>query len=124
MKQTETIEVIQVLKIDYIPESFNKYLKDGEDETKFIKYYISFDEGAEWHSIFPRSKAHLGPCTIILNSNVAVLNRNKNVIYVDTLSDSATFKIKIELSRPAEIEDETPIVYGYNIDMSAKEDME
>lgn len=118
------IKQITLNASDYIPESFNKYLKDGENETKFIKYYISFDEGAEWHSIFPRSKAHLGPCTIILNSNVAVLNRNKNVIYVDTLSDSATFKIKIELSRPAEIEDETPIVYGYNIDMSAKEDME
>lgn len=119
-----TIKQITLNADDYIPESFRQYLKDDEDETKFIKYYISFDEGAEWHSIYPRNKAHLGPCTIILNSNVAVLNRNKNVIYIDTLSESVNFKIKIELFRPAEIEDETPIVYGYDIDMSTKEDME
>lgn len=119
-----TIKQITLNSDDYIPESFNNYLKDNEDQTKFIKYYISFDEGAEWHSIYPRSKAHLGPCTIILNSNVAVLNRNENVIYIDTLSDSVNFKIKIELTKPNEIDDETPIVYGYNIDMSTKEDME
>lgn len=107
---------------DYIPNKYEKYLKEGQTINDFIKYYISFDNGNEWIEIYPRHKASSGSCTIIINSDAAVLNRNKNVTYYDSLVEPDTFKIKIELSRPSEIVDETPIVYSYNVDVSSRED--
>lgn len=109
---------------DYIPASYSDYINksDGvKDINDFIKYYISFDSGNEWHIIYPRHKALNGPCTIIVNSDCAVLNRNPNVTYVDMMTSPSSFMIKIELSRPDEITDETPIVYSYNLDISSKE---
>ncbi len=106
---------------DYIPASFNDYVKAGGDINDFIKYSISFDNGGEWHPIYPRHKASSGSCTIIVNSDCAVLNRNPNVAYVDMLTSPSSFIIKIELSRPEDIIDETPIVYNYNLDISGKE---
>lgn len=105
---------------DYIPKTFTD-LPQATD-TDFIKYYISFDDGNEWHDIAPRHKAHNGPCTIMVNSNAAVLNRNPNVSYLDMLTDPYTFKVKIELKRPTDIVDETPIVYDYHVDISSRED--
>lgn len=109
---------------DYIPASYSEYINKAngiDDINDFIKYYISFDSGNEWNIIYPRHKALNGPCTIIVNSDCAVLNRNPNTTYVDMMTSPSSFMIKIELSRPDEITDETPIVYNYNLDISSKE---
>jgi hypothetical protein len=106
---------------DYIPSSFNNYVPDTGNINDFIKYSISFDNGGEWHPIYPRHKASSGSCTIIVNSDSAVLNRNPNITYVDMMTSPSSFIIKIELSRPEDIIDETPIVYNYNLDISGKE---
>ena len=106
---------------DYIPNSFNNYVSTTGNINDFIKYSISFDNGGEWHRIYPRHKASSGSCTIIVNSDSAVLNRNPNITYVDMLTSPSSFIIKIELSRPEDIIDETPIVYNYNLDISGKE---
>lgn len=105
---------------DYIPNVFLNIA--GAKDTDYIKYYVSFDNGNEWIEIYPRHKSHNGSCSIIVNSAVAILNRNPNVIYADMLSDPYTFKIKIELKRPTDITDETPIVHGYHVDVTSKED--
>ncbi|AGF59631.1 hypothetical protein B0P06_006094 [Clostridium saccharoperbutylacetonicum] len=106
---------------DYIPNSFNNYVPATGNINDFIQYSISFDNGGEWHRIYPRHKASSGSCTIIVNSDSAVLNRNPNITYVDMLTSPSSFIIKIELSRPEDIIDETPIVYNYNLDISGKE---
>lgn len=106
---------------DYIPDSFSEYIGETGNINDFIKYYISFDNGGEWHNIFPRHKPAMGSCTIIVNSDCAVLNRNPNITYVDMMTSPSSFMIKIELSRPEAIIDETPIVYSYNLDISSKE---
>ena len=106
---------------DYIPDNFANYLEDGQSINDFLKYYISFDNGNEWVRIYPRHKAASGSCTIIINSDCAVLNRNQNVTYYDSLVEPDTFKIKIEMSRPKELIDETPMVYKYDVDISSKE---
>jgi len=106
---------------DYIPDSYNKHINANEDINDFIKYYISFDNGNEWHSIYPRHKALSGSCTIMVNSDSAVLNRNPNITYVDMMTSPSSFMIKIELSRPEDEISETPIVYSYNLDISSKE---
>lgn len=121
-ESTEPIRQLTLNSDDFIPEMYADYLVDGQTVNDFIKYYVSFDEGNEWHRISPRHKAHTGPCTILINSNAAVLNRNVNVLYLDMINDPYTFKVKIELSRPDEIKDETPIIYEYNVDVSTRED--
>jgi hypothetical protein len=120
----EPIKQLTLNSDDFIPEAFRDYLAEGQDFNNFIKYYISFDDGSEWHQISPRHKAHTGPCTILINSNSAVLNRNANMIYLDMINDPYSFKVKIELSRPKELFDETPIVYEYNVDVSTREEFE
>lgn len=108
---------------DYIPITYKEYLKENEDFNDFIKYYISLDNGSKWHQINPRHKAHLGPCSIVINSNLIVSKRNRNVIYIDTLSAPYSFCVKIELSRPESIVDEAPIVYEYNVNISSEEEI-
>lgn len=125
-KEFSTIEPIKTLTFnstDYIPDKFAEYLKDGEDFNSFIKYYISFDNGSKWHIINPRHKAHLGPCTMIINSNSIVSNRNKNITYIDMLYDPKSFIVKIELTRPLNINDESPVIYEYNVNINSEEDM-
>lgn len=106
---------------DFIPDEFKNFLKENENFNDYIKYYISFDEGSKWHNINPRHKAHVGPCTITINSNSMISNRNKNIIYIDMLTEPYSFIIKIELKRPTDLKDESPIVYGYNLEISSEE---
>lgn len=117
----EEIKTLTLNSEDFIPNKFRDHLKEGQTYEDFLKYYISFDEGGEWVRIMPRHRAHVKPCTIVVNSNVAIVNRNKNVTYVDMISDPTTFKIKIELSRPEEVNDETPMVDNYFVDISSEE---
>ena len=112
----EPLKTLTLNSEDYIPHAFNK-------DEDLLKYFISFDNGAEWHEIYPRHKSHLGPCSIVVNSNVAIANRNKNINYVDMLTDPYSFKVKIEMKRHSEIVDETPIVYAYYVDVSSEEDI-
>lgn len=106
---------------DYIPDSYSQYIDVNHNINDFIKYYISFDSGNEWTSIYPRHKVSRGSCTIIINSDSAVLNRNPNITYVDMMIPPSSFMIRIELSRPEDEISETPIVYSYNLDISSKE---
>lgn len=115
------IKTITFNSDDYIPDSFKNYISENESFDDYIKYYISFDDGSIWHNINPRHKAHVGPCTIVVNSNAMVINRNKNISYIDMLNDPSTFSVKIELKRPTNLTDETPIVYGYNLEVSSEE---
>lgn len=119
----EPIRTITFNSDDYIPQIFKNYLKDNEDFNDYIKYYISLDSGSKWYRISPRHKAHIGPCTIIINSNSIVSSRNKNIIYIDTLAEVYSLSVKIELSRPDEIIDESPIVYEYSVNVSSEENV-
>jgi NADH/NAD ratio-sensing transcriptional regulator Rex len=114
------IKQLTLNSTDFIPQKFLD-LPDAKN-TDFIKYYISFDNGNEWVDIAPRHKAQDGPCSIVVNSATAILNRNPNVTYYDTLNDPVNFKVKIEIKRPSEIVDETPIVYDYHVDITTRED--
>lgn len=117
----EQIKTLTLNAEDMIPNKFRNYLKEGQKYEDFLKYYVSFDEGGEWIEIMPRHRSHVKPCTIVVNSNAAIVNRNKNITYVDMLYDPKTFKVKIELSRPESINDETPMVDNYFVDISSEE---
>lgn len=119
----EPIRTLTLNSSDFIPNKFKEFLKDNESIYDFIKYFISFDGGGEWHNISPRHKSHLSPCTIIVNSNAAISNRNRNIKYIDILTDPTEFKLKIEITRPEEVNDETPIVYNYFVEVSTEESL-
>lgn len=119
----EPIKTITFNAVDYIPIKFKDYIKNDNDFNNYIKYYISFNNGSKWYPINARHKAHLGPCCIVINSNTMVSNRNKNINYIDMLYDPSSFTVKIELSRPLEANDESPIVYEYNVNVSSEEDI-
>lgn len=118
---TESIRSITLNSKEYIPKRFMEYLDENKKIDDYIKYYISFDDGSLWTRIRPRHRTEYGPCTIVINSNISTVNRNKNIIYVDMLDDVNEFRLKIELYRPEEIIDESPIVYSYSIDVGSEE---
>lgn len=118
---TESIRSITLNSQDYIPRRFKEYLDENKKIDDYIKYYISFDDGSVWTKIRPRHRAEYGPCAIVINSNISTINRNKNITYVDMLNDVNEFRLKIELYRPDEIIDESPIVYNYSIDVGSEE---
>lgn len=118
---TESIRSITLNSKDYIPKRFVEYLDQNKKIDDYIKYYISFDDGSVWTRIRPRHRTEYGSCTIAINSNISTINRNKNLTYVDMLNDVNEFRLKIELYRPEEIIDESPIVYSYSIDVGSEE---
>jgi hypothetical protein len=113
----EPIRRITLNAQDYIPPNFVK--KEGDEP--FIKYLLSFNNGETWEKIYPRSRAYEGPCTIVINSHLNVAARNRNETYIDTLLSPNQVSLKIELSRPDDITDETPMVYEYNLDVDGDE---
>lgn len=101
---------------DTVPHSFNPNVKD-----QFIKYYLCFNDEQEWYQIYPRTSNNLGPCSVVINSHLNVEARSKNVKYIDRLIDAYSVRLKIELSRPEHIIDETPIILEYNLDVDGEE---
>lgn len=118
---TESIRSITLNSKDYIPRRFMEHLDENKKIDDYIKYYISFDDGSVWTRIRPRHRAEYGPCAIVINSNISTINRNKNITYVDMLNNVNEFRLKIELDRPDEIIDESPIVYNYSVDVGSEE---
>lgn len=117
------IKKVTLNAYDYIPDSFIKEQKINPEKYKneFIKYFISFDNEDIWTQVYPRSSNQLGPCSIMINSFLNVESRNKNITYVDRLNDPTSVKIKIEIYRPENIQDETPAINEYNLDIDGDE---
>lgn len=121
--ESETpIKKVTLNAYDKVPESFKTANLDGEEKSMpFIAYYLSFNDEEEWHRIYPRSMHSEGPCSIVINSFLNVEARNPNVSYIDTLIDYNRVRLKIELCRPIDIIDQTPIVNEYNLDIDGEE---
>lgn len=109
------IKKVVLVSDDNIPKEFDV-------NFEYIKYFISFDGGTNYIKISPKHKSHLGSCCIIINSNEAILNRNKNAIYYDTLLEVKEFKVRIELERDEAMSDKTPLVYNYFVNVLCEED--
>lgn len=117
----ENIKMITLNADDYIPEHFRGSLKEGEKFENFIKYYICFNNDYAWHEIQPRHRNYAGPCTIIINSEMPIKNRNQNMVYVDSLVEANEFVVKIVLTRPEDNTKESPMVFSFNIEVESEE---
>lgn len=111
------IKLITLYAKDYIPQYFYKY----GNVNDFIKYFVSFDNGNKWIRVYPFEKAHLGQCSIAVNSSTIVSARNENINYVDLINDPTSFIFKISLSKPDEVTYDSPIVKNYKLIVSDKD---
>lgn len=119
-KADKDIKMISLTASDYIPEKFYKDVKK-EDMKDWIEYYISIDKGSTWHKVEPRHRINKGHCTVMINSQTAPELRNKNILYIDTLLEHDTVKLKIVLNRPDGVKDMSPLVFDYKLDVSTDE---
>ena len=106
------INSVTLNSTDSIPAEF----ESGE----YIKYYLSFDDGGNWHRVYPKDRAYLGACTIKVNSDEGPHERAKNngkVQYIDRLLETNTVKVKIVLTKPKGAEYSTPVVYNYRLEI-------
>lgn len=115
---------------ELIPKEFDDYIeqiikndpiaaeKQGLAKGQWIKYAISFDNGVEWQSIWPKHRAFQGPCTIKINSDTPENMRDtKNTVYVDRLIEPSSVRLKIYMLRPENEIYKTPVVFKYKLNI-------
>lgn len=95
--------------------------------TDWVEYYISIDEGQNWHPIFPRNVYRSQAKTkYLFNSGVPKEGRVDEIGYLESLTDIYQIQLKIVLRRPETIKDAqfyTPIVYGYELHVTTAEEL-
>jgi hypothetical protein len=110
----ESEDAIRSIMLDattFIPPEFG--------EGDWIRYFISIDEGRNWKEISPRGTAKEGSkIQYIINGNVPIEGRFDNIGYLDTLQEVHNVRLKVQMSRPAELTDAdyyTPLLMDYKI---------
>jgi len=122
---TDTYYMIQPIKSVSLKTKENIPFK----ENKYIKYFVSFDEGKSWHQIktmnnpeiIETEEGGIVPSIIHLNSDVSEDRRNaiSEMSYVDVESPYSV-KLKIEFSRPTDVEHAqfyTPMLDEYELNV-------
>lgn len=109
------------LDTDYeIPEIFSQ-------EEDWVKFYISIDNGQKWHPIHPKNIHRSGIKTrYLFNSGIPKEGRLDEVGYLETLTEVHEVRVKIDISRPHDIEDAqyyTPVVYEYELQALTMEEV-
>ena len=112
-KSDEAIKKVTLNASHNVPSSF----VGKESKYPFIAYYLSFNDEEEWHRVFPRGCHREGHCTIEINSCTSIEERSANIKYIDRLEDVLSVRLKIEMCRPDDIIDETPVVMEYNLEV-------
>ena len=97
---------------EFIPDVFSK-------DSDWIKYYISVNNGVEWHPIIPIGLyKQNGFNRYLINSGISREFRSSDIGYIETAEPVYNIKVKIELLRPVDIVDAeyfSPIVYEYKL---------
>lgn len=92
-------------------------IPDGYDNTiDWVKFYVSPDNGSTWHQISRIQDDNLDiPEIIAFNDPTPIQFREAGVGYRDIESDVDSIRVKIEMSRPSEMEYTTPVVKSYRL---------
>lgn len=106
------IESVTLIADEYIPDSF-------DTNKDWVRYYISVNDGAEWHPIIPVGLYKKeGYNRYLVNSGISKEFRNNDIGYIEAAGEVYDIKVKIELDRPTDIQDGeyfSPIVYEYKL---------
>ena len=105
-------------------ESLPKALSDQVDQA--IRYDISIDQGATWHSITPRHRAFGKKCRYDINSGDIMRYFSKkastNSGVLTSFEDVHGVRVRITLNRLSEATHQTPIVSEYKLKFTVGED--
>lgn len=104
----ENIGEIELEVEDYIPSTF-------DENVRWIKYFIYIN--GEWHEISPSNKNYTGLPTRIRIGNSSHLSYEKLVADTDTKE----VRIRIVMSRPNDVNSESPKLFSYKIITYPKE---
>lgn len=109
-----TVDRVSIDSSAFIPETF------PADEL-WIKYYISPDNGVSWFQISRIQDDYLGvPEILAFNDTIPVEFRESNVGYFNVNSKVDLLRVKIELSRPSNQPNKTPVVHWYKLKVKRK----
>lgn len=89
---------------------------DFSDDEQWVRFFISPNKGVDWFQISRIQDDYLGiPEIITFNDPIPHEYRDPNVQYVDVDNTVESIKLKIELSRPPELNGQSPIIKNYNL---------
>ena len=104
--------------IDRVAIESDILIPSGFDQsTPWVKFYISPNEGANWYQISRIQDDFLGiPEVIAFNDPTPEALREPGISYVDIPGlEVNSLRVKIELERPSDKTEATPIVKSYNL---------
>jgi len=109
-----TIDRVSLDSSLYIPESF-------PSTSLWVRYYVSADNGVSWVPISRIQDDYLGiPEVLAFNDTIPVQFREQNVGYYTVAGRVNSLRVKIELSRPSDQKNKTPVVYWYKLKITRK----
>ncbi len=94
--------------------------------SDWVRFYISIDDAANWHRIYPTSTIGTNLKKLyLINTNTPLEARLDNVGYIDSSEPIYKVRVKVELQRPevAELDDAdfyTPLVTEYNLKVTSR----
>ena len=112
-----SIKKIKLEAQEYVPDIF---FEDGKNGYNNLKYYISIDDGSQWHEIIPNDSNRTGIEEYHIN-NINAEEVSKDYIKnLSTDNEVNRVKVKIEFANDNSIEMSeyySPILRGYKLEM-------
>lgn len=116
-KTPKPIRSVSLHADELIPKAFN-----ADDVRPWIKYWLSLDDGQNWHPIAPvgegpaaRVDGKRVPQSLHVNTGLPEAERDPRTGYVDFDMEVNTMRLKAILERPDGITDMTPVLKGYRL---------
>lgn len=98
----------------------------GEEAADCLQYHISIDQGVNWYPITPIHRAFGKKSRYDINSGDIMRYFSKrsslNTGVITALADVQQVRLRITLSRPSDVEHQTPIVTEYRLKLTVGED--
>lgn len=98
------------IESDYIiPSSFNS-------GTEWIKFYVSPNDGIDWYQISDiQNSSYDVPEIISFNDPLPVEFQEEGIAYFDTKDRVDSILVRIDISRPSDMDSSTPVVKNYKL---------
>jgi hypothetical protein len=87
-----------------------------DSDERWIKYYVSPNDGLSWYEISPiQNNFNNVPEIVVFNDPLPVAFREENAAYYQVTNTVESIRVKIVLSRPGSEESASPIVTNYRL---------